>query len=497
MSTQTKSLNSHSCQSYWASRQGMALLTDWYELTMMGGYHRFGLGNQYACFEYFFRDLPPHNGYAVFAGVEAFLSYCENLHFYDEDIDYLSSTGVFDVTFLDSLRKFQLQCDIRAAPEGTLVFPYVPVVRVEGPLVQAQLLETFLLNALNYPTLVATKAARICQVANGDPVIEFGLRRAQGPDGGLAGSRAAYIGGCTATSNVLAGKHFGIPVRGTMAHSWVMSFPSEIEAFRAYARAYPEAPVLLVDTYDTLESGVPNAIQLFRELKEQGNPQRVAIRLDSGDLARLSKEAYRMVHKAGFKDPLIIASNELDEDLMADLKRQGAKINAWGVGTNLITCKGAPALSGVYKLVAIHDGTQWQPRIKRSSNPAKTTDPGIKKVVRFFDAGDTPLGDIIYLDNEPVPKTKEVAGQHREQSHFCYRLKSVASQAEVTRLCIKAGKRVVPPESTESIQTRAKTQIDSLPEELKRLRNPEIYPVALSAELARLREDMLVGDNAT
>lgn len=480
-----------SCQFEWVHRRGLSLLTDWYELTMMGGYHRSGMGQQRACFEYFFRDLPPHNGFAVLAGLEAFLEYYETLHFDEEDVAYLQSSGSFDETFLESLRSFKPACDVYAIPEGTIVFPYEPIIRVEGPLFEAQLLETFLLNAMNYPTLVATKAARICQVADGDPVIEFGLRRAQGPDGGLVGSRAAYIGGCMGTSNVLAGKHFGIPVKGTHAHSWVMSFPSEIEAFRAYVQVYPEAPILLVDTYDTLTSGIPNAIKVFKEMKQAGNPQRAAIRLDSGDLARLSKAAYEMITQAGFDDPLIVASNELDEDLIADLKRQGARINSWGVGTNLITCKDAPALSGVYKLAAIHTGSEWEPRIKLSSNPAKTTDPGPRRAVRFYDRAGAPLGDVLYLAGEEVPEGDAITGMDRQHFYRHYHFQNADRFEELARAYFRRGRRVLAAIPLEEIRRRAKEQIASLPEELKRLRNPEIYPVALSPLLAKLKEKLL------
>jgi len=530
-----------SCQSAWVHRQGMALLTDWYELTMMGGYFHAGRGEVRACFEYFFRELPPHNGYAVLAGLEAFLDFYQNLRFNEDDIAYLRSTKVFDEAFLKSLSDFHPQCDIWAIPEGSVVFPYEPLIRVEGPLFEAQLLETFLLNAMNYPTLVATKAARICAVAHPDPVIEFGLRRAQGPDGGLAGSRAAYIGGCEGTSNVLAGKYFGIPVRGTHAHSWVMSFPSELEAFRAYAKAYPQSPILLVDTYDTLTSGVPNAIRVFCEMKEAGNPQRVAIRLDSGDLARLSKAAYDMITSAGFDDPLIVASNELDEDLIADLKRQGAKINSWGVGTKLITAGESPALTGIYKLVALHDGQSWQPKVKLSSNPAKTTDPGIKQPIRYFDGDGKPLGDVLYLedasprhaprpqgrgyesnkpaeagsafaryeetaaamreDDHPVipakagiqSKAEVITGIDRQHFHLKRHLRGVASQEDLLRPVVHSGQRLAPAEPLNDIRSRARRQIAALPDELKRLRNPEIYPVVLSPDLAKLKEEMLKG----
>ncbi len=385
----------------WALRQDLALLTDFYQLTMMGGYLKTGRKDITACFNYVFRDLPAHNGFAVAAGLEPLLDLVENLRFTEQDLAYLTGLGVFDRAFIEYLRDFRPHCTIQAVPEGTVVFPHEPIVQVEGPLIEAQLLETAVLNTLNYQTLIATKAARIRQACGNDTLVEFGLRRAQGPDGGLSGTRAAYIGGADSTSNVLAGKVYGIPVRGTHAHSWVMSFEDELSAFRAYAACYPE-PILLVDTYDTLTSGLPNALRVFEELRAAGRPARAAIRLDSGDLARLSKAAYRMFTEAGFDDPLIVASNELDEDLIADLKRQGAPINSWGVGTHLITSSDHPALGGVYKLVAVQseaDG-RWEPRIKLSSNPVKMTDPGRKQLLRYSDAGGRFLADIIRLEDE-------------------------------------------------------------------------------------------------
>ena len=323
----------------WARREDLALLTDYYQLTMMGGYWKTGRRDLRACFDYTFRDLPAHTGFAITAGLEQLLDTIENLRFTSQDLAYLSGLGTFDDGFLEYLESFHPRCTIHAVPEGTVVFPHEPVLQIEGPLIEAQLLETVVLNTLNFQTLIATKAARIRLACGSDDLVEFGLRRAQGPDGGLSGSRAAYIGGADGSSNVLAGKLFGIPVRGTHAHSWVMSFDSELEAFRAYAACYPN-PILLVDTYDTLTSGLPNAVTLFKELRAAGRPVRAAVRLDSGDLARLSKAAYRMFTEAGFPDPLIVASNELDEDLIADLKRQGARINSWGVGTHLITSSG-------------------------------------------------------------------------------------------------------------------------------------------------------------
>jgi nicotinate phosphoribosyltransferase len=396
----------------------------------------------------------------------------------------------FDEDVIAFLAAFHPAVDVWAMPEGTIVFPHEPLLRVEGPLFAAQLIETFLLNALNYPTLVATKAARVCLAAGEDPVLEFGLRRAQGPDGGLSGARAAYIGGCAATSNVLAGKVYGIPVRGTHAHSWVMSHDSELDAFQAYARVFPEATVLLVDTYDTMASGVPNAIRAFQELREKNPAVRAAIRLDSGDLARLSKEAYEMLLAAGFKNPQIVASNDLDEDLIADLKRQGARINAWGVGTHLITCFDHPALGGVYKLVAVEEGGGWRPRLKVAGNPEKTTDPGRKQVHRLFDRRGTPLADVLAEVDSPMPETGAVAGVDRERFYREHLFPAV----RVTPLLVKVmeqGRIIAPAPPLPAVRARAQDEIKSLSEERKRLRNPDVYPVLLHPELARTKENLL------
>ncbi|MCZ7644946.1 MAG: nicotinate phosphoribosyltransferase [Planctomycetota bacterium] len=383
-----------------------ALLTDLYQLTMLGGHFALGRKSRRAVFEYFFRKLPPHAGYAIFAGLEDLLAALEHLRFHDDELDYLRSLGLFPPEFLAFLKDFRFHGDVWAAPEGSAVFPYVPLVRVDAALPEAQLVETLLLNVLNYQTLIATKAARLVEAAEGEPVIEFGLRRAQGPDGGLCGSRAAFIGGCESTSNVAAGMRWGIPVRGTHAHAWVMSFPSEREAFRAYAKVYPRAPLLLVDTYDTLRSGLPNAIAVFKDMRAAGWEGRAAIRLDSGDLARLSIEAHRMLEAAGFPDPLIVASNDLDEELVADLKRQGAKINCWGIGTKLITGGDTPALGGVYKLAAFEtEAGAMRDAMKLSGNPEKTTDPGIKVPLRFLDAQGRLAGDVLFTANESLPES--------------------------------------------------------------------------------------------
>jgi nicotinate phosphoribosyltransferase len=474
----------------WAHRENLALLTDFYQLTMMGGYLKSGRKDLTACFNYSFRDLPPHNGFAITAGLEQLLDLVEGLRFTEQDLRYLSGLGIFEQAFIDYLGSFRSRCSIEAVPEGTVVFPHEPVLQVVGPLIEAQLLETAVLNTLNYQTLIATKAARIRLACGEDNLVEFGLRRAQGPDGGLSGSRAAFIGGADSTSNVLAGKVFGIPLQGTHAHSWVMSFEDELEAFRAYAACYPD-PILLVDTYDTLASGLPNAVTVFKELRAEGRAVRGAIRLDSGDLARLSKAAWRMFTEAGFDDPLIVASNELDEDLIADLKRQGAPINSWGVGTHLITSSDHPALGGVYKLVAVRPGEgTWEPRIKLSSNPVKMTDPGRKRLVRYYDGENRPLADLIRLDDEdvncidPGQAYPPVPFAERQDLSFLRAVWDATRCEQLLQPVMADGARIDHRPSLEEIRARAGSQVRSLPEEIRRLRNPEIYEVGLSPRLA-------------
>ncbi|HEX73455.1 MAG TPA: nicotinate phosphoribosyltransferase [Candidatus Hydrogenedentes bacterium] len=475
----------------WFRREGLALLTDLYELTMMAGHWKDGRTNQAASFEYFFRTLPPHAGFAVTAGLDPFLDYLENLRFEEDDTDYLRTLGLFDEAFLTFLRDFHPKITVYAIPEGSLVFPFEPIVRIEGTLFETQLVETALLNFMNYQTLIATKAARICLAANSEPVMEFGLRRAHGPDGGLSGSRAAHIGGCASTSNVLAGKAYGIPIAGTHAHSWVMSFENELEAFRAFARHYPERCVLLVDTYDTAKSGIPNAIKVFQEMRAAGHPMRPAIRLDSGDLAKLSKIAWRMMQEAGLENPLIVASNDLDEDLIADLKRQGAKINAWGVGTHLITAYDSPALNGVYKLVALYDGNAWAPRMKLTSNIEKATDPGRKQVVRYFDAEGHPLCDMMCLADESWPESGMVEGRVRTRPHHRIHIEGATRAEALLQPVFLEGRRTAPRRPIAEIRDYARAQIAALPDEYKRLRNPEIYQVFLSNRIGEIKDQML------
>ena len=368
------------------SIMNLTLLTDLYQLTMMQGYFK-NNRNDTVVFDAFYRTNPSGNGFAIAAGLEQVIDYLKNLRFSPEDIEYLRSLHIFDEDFLEYLTNFKFTGSVYAIPEGTVVFPKEPLLKVIAPIMEAQLIETAILNIVNHQSLIATKAARVVYAAKGDGVLEFGLRRAQGPDAGVYGARAAMIGGCVGTSNVLAGQKFGVPVSGTHAHSWIMSFPDEYTAFKKYADLYPNACILLVDTYDTLKSGVPNAIRVFKEMREAGIPlTKYGIRLDSGDLAYLSKRARKMLDKAGFPDAVISASSDLDENLIDSLKAQGAEIKLWGVGTNLITSKDQPAFGGVYKLAAIKnaDGT-YTPKIKLSENTAKVTNPGNKTVYRIYD----------------------------------------------------------------------------------------------------------------
>lgn len=387
----------------------LSLLTDLYEITMAYSYWKEGMQDVEAVFHAFFRRLPFQGGYVIAAGLEPLIHYLKSFSFSNTDIDYLATlqghggSALFDKEFLKWLSQMKFSCDIDAVPEGSVVFPYEPLVRVQGPLIQCQLLESALLNAINFPSLIATKASRICRAADGDSVLEFGLRRSQGFDGAMTATRSAYIGGCHATSNTLAGKLFGIPVRGTIAHSWVMSFDEEIDALRSYARAMPNNCILLVDTYDSIK-GIQKAIEVGKELEKQGGTF-LGVRLDSGDLAYLSIQARQMLDTAGMSHVQIFASNELDEYIIHDLKQQGAKITVWGVGTNLVTAKDHPALDGVYKLSAIrYPGKKWQYKLKLSEQMTKVSNPGILQVRRFYEKGES-RADILY-DIHHIPQKK-------------------------------------------------------------------------------------------
>ncbi|MBQ6544659.1 MAG: nicotinate phosphoribosyltransferase, partial [Lachnospiraceae bacterium] len=391
----------------------LTLLTDLYELTMMQGYYKNPL-KQTAVFDAFYRTNPCDGGYAICCGLEQVIEYVKSLRFSYEDIEYLRGLGIFEEDFLDYLAGYHFTGDIYAIPEGTVVFPREPLVKVVAPIMEAQLLETALLNIVNHQSLIATKASRVCHAAQGDVIMEFGLRRAQGPDAGIYGARAAVIAGCAGTSNVLTGQMFGVPVLGTHAHSWIMSFPSEYDAFKAYAKLYPNACTLLVDTYDTLKSGIPNAIRVFKEMQAEGielRPRKYGIRMDSGDLAYLSKKAFKMLDEAGFGDALISASSDLDEYLISSMKLQGAKINSWGVGTKLITASDNPSFGGVYKLSAIRNEGEagFTPKIKLSENTAKVTNPGNKTIFRIYDKETGKIrADLICLADETFDESQDM-----------------------------------------------------------------------------------------
>ena len=476
-------------------RQNLTLLTDLYELTMMQGYFKNKDRNETVIFDAFYRTNPCGGGYAVSAGLEQVIPYVKELRFEQEDINYLASMGIFEADFLSYLRGFRFSGDIYAIPEGTVMFPREPVIKVIAPIMEAQLVETAILNIVNHQSLIATKASRVCYAARGDGIMEFGLRRAQGPDAGIYGARAAVIGGCIGTSNVLAGQLFDVPVKGTHAHSWIMSFPDEYTAFKAYADMYPGACILLVDTYDTLKSGVPNAIRVFQEMRNAGIPlTSYGIRLDSGDLAYLSKKARKMLDAAGFPDAIISASNDLDEFLIDSLKAQGAAITSWGVGTNLITSKDNPSFGGVYKLAAIKDENgHFIPKIKLSENTEKVTNPGNKMIYRIYekDSGKIKadlicLVDEIYRENEdlllfdplePWKKTKLKGGT--------YTMRPIMKQI------FKDGECCYTSPSVMEIREYCRQELDTLWDETRRLVNPHQVYVDLSKKLYDIKISLL------
>jgi nicotinate phosphoribosyltransferase len=476
--------------------QNLTLLTDFYELTMMQAYYRNELSGvrQKAVFDLFYRENPGGNGYSVAAGLAQVVEYINNLRFTDEDISYLRSTGPFGEDFLAYLRDFRFTGDIAAVPEGTVVFPNEPLLRVTASIIEGQLIETALLNIINHQSLIATKAARVCHAAAGDSVLEFGLRRAQGPNAGLYGARAAIIGGCHATSNVLAGQQFGIPVKGTHAHSWIMSFEKEHDAFFQYAALYPDACTLLVDTYDTLKSGVPNAIKVFRAMKDAGIPLKgYGIRLDSGDLSYLSKVARRMLDDAGFTDAVISASNDLEEHSIAQLKSEGARITVWGVGTNLITSKDNPSFGGVYKVTAVDSGSGWQPKIKLSEDPVKVTNPGVKKIIRLYDKATGKMkADLITLIDETADTSRDLTifDQHATWKRMTLKAGQYVSR-ELLEPVFAGGECVYRERSVMEIREYAIKEKETLWEETKRLVNPQRMPVDLSQKLYDLKQQLI------
>ncbi|MFC1743175.1 nicotinate phosphoribosyltransferase [Candidatus Riflebacteria bacterium] len=471
----------------------LCLLTDLYQFTMAYGYWKNNFHEKQSVFHLFFRNNPFAGGFTISCGLEYAIDFLENFNFSQTEVDFLATIEgadkkpLFAKEFLNLLQNMEFSCDIDAVPEGNVVFPHEPLLRIKGPILQCQLLETPLLNFINFQSLIATKAARICMATGGEPVLEFGMRRAQGIDGALAASRAAYIGGCSATSNVLAGKLFGIPLKGTHAHSWVMAFDDELESFKAYARAMPNNCVFLVDTFDTLK-GVEKAIEVGDWLKEEGYPFS-GIRLDSGDLAYLSIESRKLLDNAGFNDTAIIASNDLDENIIDSLKKQGAKIGVWGVGTKLATSYEQPALGGVYKLSAIKEVDGWDYRVKLSEQLIKVSTPGILAVRRYFDA-DRAVADLIYNHDfdfngdiivvDPLDMTRQ---------------KKIAKNAPCLDLLVpiyKAGKRVYETPAIGDIRANTFKSLKAFHSGVKRFVNPHQYPVGLEKSLHELKTELVL-----
>lgn len=463
------------------------LLTDFYELTMANGYYETGMADDIAYFDMFFRKIPDDGGFAIMAGLEQMIGYLDNLQFDDRDIDYLRGKGIFSEKFLEYLKNFKFECDVWAVPEGTPVFPGEPLVTVRGPVIQAQFVETILLLAINHQSLIATKANRIVRAAQGRGVMEFGTRRAHGGSGAVHGARAAYIGGCIGTACALAERDFNIPALGTMAHSWVQMFPSEYEAFKTYAEIYPENCVLLVDTYNVIKSGIPAAIKVFQELK----PQKMGIRIDSGDVTYLTKKARAMLDKAGLKECTIVVSNSLDEYIIRDVIGQGASIDTFGVGERLITSKSEPVFGGVYKLAALEKNGVLIPKMKISENVEKITNPGFKTVYRLFDKDtDKAIADVITLDHEKIP---EGSDYEIFDPHITWKRKKISNfYAKNLRVPIfNKGVCVYQSPDIDEIRDYCKAQIDTLWEEILRFENPHAFYVDLSKELWELKTKLI------
>ena len=474
----------------------LALLTDFYQLTMAYAYWKSGKAEQEAVFSLFFRKHPFQGGFTLAAGLEYVIDYCRNFKFEKADIAFLADmkskdgSAVFEEEFLKYLAAMKFSCDIDAVEEGTVVFPNLPLVRVKGPLIQCQLLETALLNILNFQTLIATKAARINLAAKGEPVLEFGLRRAQGIDGALAASRASYIGGCTSTSNVMAGKLFGIPVAGTHAHSWIMSFETELEAFESYADAFPDECIFLVDTYDTL-NGVKNAIKVGNALRAKGK-EMVGIRIDSGDLAYFSNKAREMLDEAGFPEAKIVASNDLDEHIITSLKAQEASINVWGVGTKLVTAFDQPALGAVYKLAAIrNEKGEWEPKIKLSQQSLKINIPGFHNAKRYY-SKEKAVADMIYLEEQEINQKGVIIIDPIDPTRRKRLMPSFYQEEILLKSIFRKGKACYVSPSMDEIRARSKKQLESLDKTHKRLVNPHLYPVGLEEDLHKLRMGLVL-----
>ena len=470
--------------------RNLTLLTDFYELTMGNGYLENGLADTVCCFDLYFRKVPDNGGFAVMCGLEQAINYIKKLSFTDEDIAYLRDKKIFSEKFLDYLRNFKFSCDVWAIPEGTPVFPNEPLVIVKGPAIQAQLMETMLLLCINHQCLIATKAARIVKAADGRAVMEFGSRRAQGSDGAIYGARAAYIGGCAGTACTISDKEMGTPALGTMAHSWVQMFDSELDAFRAYAKCYPDACLLLVDTYNVLKSGIPNAIKVFNELRAEGH-EPAGIRIDSGDITYLSRKARKMLDDAGFPNAKICISNSLDEYIIEDILRQGACIDSFGVGERLITSRSEPVFGGVYKLTAVEKDGQIIPKIKLSENVTKITTPDFKELWRFFDkTTGKAIADLITCYGEEVDDTKPYTIFDPEHPYKKKTVTDFTAKKLLVQIFDK-GECVYESPSATEIRDFCREQIGTLWSEVTRFGNPHEYYVDLSKKLWDKKNDLL------
>ncbi|MDD6098836.1 MAG: nicotinate phosphoribosyltransferase [Oscillospiraceae bacterium] len=472
------------------NNRNLTMLVDFYEITMANGFFENGRGLETAYFDMFFRRVPDNAGYAIMAGVQQLIEYIENLSFTAEDIDYLRSKNMFCEEFLDYLADFRFECDIWAVPEGTPIFPGEPILTVKGPVIQAQFIETMVLLTINHQSLIATKSNRIVTAAQGRPVMEFGSRRAQGSDGAVYGARAAYIGGCAGTACTISDRDFGVKALGTMAHSWIQLFPTELDAFRAYAKVYPDSCTLLVDTYSVLKSGVPNAITVFHELEAAGH-KGAGIRIDSGDIAYLSKKARKMLDDAGLDYVKIVASNSLDEYIISDLIHQGAAIDSFGVGERLVTSRSEPVFGGVYKLAAVEENGEIIPKIKISENAAKITNPSYKELWRLFDnSSGKAVADVIALAGEIIDSSEPYTIFDPEQPYKKTVLTDFTAKKLRVQLFCK-GRCVYKSPDIEEIKEYCRSQLELIWDEVKRFENPHEYYVDLSKPLWELKQKML------
>lgn len=471
--------------------ENLTLLCDFYEFAMANGYFEAGIGDKIVYFDMFYRTVPDNASYSIAAGLEQVIDYIENLHFSDEDIDFLRTKEIFREEFLEYLRNFKFECDVWAIKEGTVVFPQEPLVIVKGPIMQAQMLETMILLTINHQSMVATKANRIVTAAKGRPVVEFGSRRAQGYTGANLGARASYIGGCAGTANTLAEKLYGVPAVGTMAHSWVQLFSTEYEAFKTYAKVYPENCLLLVDTYDTLKEGIPNAIRVWNEELVPKGIRPKGIRIDSGDIAYLSKQARVMLDEAGFSDAVIMASNSLDEWTIESILSQGAKLDSFGVGERLITSKSSPVFGGVYKLVAYEEDDKIVPTIKISENVAKITTPGFKSIYRIYDKDTMKAeADVVTLHQEKLEELDELEIFHPIYTWKRKKFTNFVAKNLMVKVFDK-GKLVYDIPTLDEIRDHVQDELKSLWDEVKRLENPHEYIVDLSQDLWDIKDDLL------